>query len=208
MLLYHASFQGAVQNLVGTNSRVTPFDGFVILQTDANDFHALVDLTSNTILNPFNPDVLLGLNVPGAFFSLRLKPLLGPANPRQPAYFVAGLAGVSIGNGFGFKTLGGANCGGGVTGGALKGVTILNGKETVVDLATTACTNKPPVDLFAVRATSSVQFYVDGVLKGASATNLPSSSFTMYDLRLTNSPTLMGAQTWWVSFLTVGIPMF
>jgi hypothetical protein len=37
MLLYHASFQGAVQNLVGPTSRVTPFDGFVILKTDSDD---------------------------------------------------------------------------------------------------------------------------------------------------------------------------
>ena len=62
MLLYHASFQGAVQNIIGTNSKVTPFDGFVILQTDSNDLSALVDLTSNPIQNPFNPDVLPGLN--------------------------------------------------------------------------------------------------------------------------------------------------
>jgi hypothetical protein len=95
MLLYHASFQGAVKNLVGTNSRVTSFDGFVRLQTDSNDFDALVDLTSNPIQNPFSPDVLPGLNRSGVFLSLRLKPLLGPAKPGQPAYFVAGQAGLS-----------------------------------------------------------------------------------------------------------------
>jgi hypothetical protein len=208
MLIYHASFQGAVRNVVGTNSKVQLSDGFVILQTDSNASNALVDLTSNPIQNPFSPDVLPRLNSPGAFLSLRLKPLLGPANSGQPAYFVAGLAGVSIGQGFGFKSLGGANCGGGVTGGAIMGVTILNGNETLVNLASTACTSKPPVDLLAVRGTSSVEFYVNGVLKGASSTNLPASSFTIYDLRLTNSPTIMGGQTWWVSFLTVGIPMF
>jgi hypothetical protein len=118
MLLYHASFQGGVQNLVGTTSRVTPFDGFVILKTDSNDPNALVDLTSNPIQNSFSPYVLPGLNKSGAFLSLRLKPLLGPANPGQPAYFVAGQAGISSSNGFGLKTLGGADCGGGVTGGA------------------------------------------------------------------------------------------
>ena len=208
MLLYHASFQGAVQNLVGPTSRVTPFDGFVILKTDSNDPNALVDLTSNPIQNSFSPYVLPGLNKSGAFLSLRLKPLLGPANPGQPAYFVAGQAGISSSNGFGLKTLGGADCGGGVSGGALNGVTTLNGAETLVNLATGACVSKPPVDLLAVRGTSSVKFYVNGVLKGTSTTNLPSSSFTIYDLRLTNSPTLMGSQTWWVSFLTVGIPRF
>jgi len=208
MLLYHASFQGAVQNIIGTNSKVTPFDGFVILQTDSNDLSALVDLTSNPIQNPFNPDVLPGLNKSGAFLSLRLRPLVGPANPGQPAYFVAGQAGISSSNGFGFKSLGGADCGGGVTGGALNGVTILNGTQTLVNLATTACISQPPVDLLAVRGTSSVKFYVNGVLKGTSTTNLPSSSFTIYDLRLANSPTIMGGQTWWVSFLTVGIPRF
>jgi hypothetical protein len=143
-----------------------------------------------------------------AFLSLRLKPLLGPANPDQPAYFVAGKAGLSTSDGFGFKALGVADCGGGVTGGALDGVTILNGTETLVDLATTACTSKPPLDLLAVRKTSSVKFYVGGVLKGTSTTNLPSSSFTIYDLRLARSPTIMGGQTWWVSFLTIGIPTF
>jgi len=208
MLLYHASFQGAVQNLVGTNSRVSPFDGFVQLQTDSNDFNALVDLTSNPVQNPFNPDVLPGLNKSGAFLSLRVEPRLGPANAGQPAYFVAGQAGGSTSDGFGFKSLGGANCGGGVLGGALKGVTILNGAETVVDLATVACASKPPLDLLAVRGISSVNFYVNGVLKGTSTTNLPISSFTIYDLRLGNSPTAMGGQTWWVSFLTVGIPRF
>jgi hypothetical protein len=87
-------------------------------------------------------------------------------------------------------------------------VTILNGTETLVDLATTACTSKPPLDLLAAHETSAVKFYVGGILKGTSTTNLPLSSFTIYDLRLTNSPTLMGGQTWWVSFLTVGIPRF
>jgi len=205
MLLYHTSFQGAIQNLVGTDSKIEPNDGFVLLQTDSSDFNALADLTSNN--NLFSPDLLPGLDKSGTFVSMRLKPLLGPANPGQPAYFVAGLVGV-VGNGFGFKSLGGANCGGGVTGGALKGVTILNGTETAVDLASAACTNKPAVDLFAIRGPSFVKFYVNGVLKGASTTNLPLVSSTIYDLQLRNSQTLMGGQTWWVSFLTVGIPRF
>jgi hypothetical protein len=209
MLFYHASFQGAVKNSSGSNTGFSAFDGFVILQTgiDTSDF---LDLTSNPVQDPFNPNVVVGLNKPGAFLSLRLKALTGPALAGQPAYFVAGQAGQTNSQGFGFKTVGGSNCGGGVLGGRLKGVTILNGSETVVDLASNVCESKPAVNLLAVRNTSSVSFYVNGVLKGTSTTNLPVNSFSMYDLLLQNSNTAsqMGGQSWWVSFLTVGIPMF
>lgn len=125
--------------------------------------------------------------------------------PGTASYFVAGgTTFVPLRNGFGFKYVGDA------ANGNLNGVTILNGSETVVDLATTIgpLTTDPPVDLLAIRRASSVDFYVNGVLKGTSTTNLPSTADSIYELRIINSSSQMGLQIWAVSFLTVGIPIF
>src|SRR5205807_7676331 len=109
-------------------------------------------------------------------------------------YFVAGgdVQGVSLRNGFGFKYVGGSD---------LHGVSILNGSETVVDLATTlgSLTTDPPADLLAILGKNSVQFFVNGVLKGTITTNLPSSSDTVYELRLINGSRTLQLNSWVIS---------
>ncbi len=198
MLLHHASFQGATQTVTGFNSRIIPFDGLVFIQTGI-DLSDVADITSDSADTAPFP----GLDKPGTFLSLRLKLLLEPVS-NGAAYFIAGgtdSGGTALQDGFGFKFVGG---------GDLNGVTILNGTESTVDLATTLgfSTTDPPLNLLAVRRATSVDFYANGVLKGTITTNLPSTSFSIYELRLKNGSTQMGGQSWAVSFLTVGIPMF
>jgi hypothetical protein len=99
--------------------------------------------------------------------------------------------------GFGFKGLSSG----------LKGVTLQNGIETEVDLSTPM-----PVDIFfnllAIRRTSSVEFFVNGIFKGSSSTNLPAVSRNGYVVRASNDGTAPMPANVSVGFLTIGIPMF
>jgi hypothetical protein len=195
MVMYHASFQAGSQTTVGTGNGFTLYDGMMFLQSGISA-GAVADQTSdNAQTFPFP-----GLDKPGAFFSIRLKAFLTPFGD-EAAYFIAGGTdggGNLLRNGFGFKYA--------VNG--LNGVAILNGAESLVDLKTMlgTLTIDPPADLLAVRRASSIDFYVNGVLKGSVNTNLPSIAYSTYELRLDNH-TSQGHQTFAVSFLTLGIPM-
>jgi len=107
-----------------------------------------------------------------------------------------------FGGWFGFKAVGTAL--NGITSDAIGVFPVV----TVVDMATTL-TDFASVDLLAVRRASSVEFYVNGVLKGSSTVSLPagSDSGAVYDLTVTNGGAGNDAQVA-VNMLTVGIPMF
>jgi hypothetical protein len=196
VLLYHASFQGASQITSGNFSGITLSDGVAIMQA-GNALNSTANLQSDN----FDTTSSLSPNKPGSFLSLRLKALNTPVTSDAAAYFVAGgdVEGTPLRNGFGFKYVGGSG---------LKGVSIRNGSETLVDLATTlgSLTTQPPADLLAILRATSVQFFVNGVLKGTITTNLPSSSDTVYELRLINGTSEMQLNTWVISYLTVGFP--
>jgi hypothetical protein len=113
------------------------------------------------------------------------------------------VAGNGLGGRFGFKAVGTT----------LFGMTTapFSGPETDVNLATTL-TAFTSVDLLAVRRASSVEFYVNGVLKGSSTTNLPTGVDDMtgdlYELSVTNGVSNSTDAQVAVNMLTVGIPMF
>ena len=160
-------------------------------------------LGSSANLQSESFDTASGLspNKPGSFLSIRLKPLNTPVTSDAAAYFLAGgdAQGTPLMNGFGFKYVGGVG---------LHGVSIRNGTESVVNLGGNlgTTTTSPPVDLVAILRATSVQFYVNGVLKGTVTTNLPSSSDSVYELRLVNGTSAMQVNTWIISYLTVGFP--
>jgi hypothetical protein len=62
------------------------------------------------------------------------------------------------------------------------------------------------VDVVAARRLSSVDFYVNGVLKGTSTTNLPVQAFGIHEIRVRNASDQMGPRGISVSFMTIGIP--
>jgi hypothetical protein len=195
-LLYHASFQGASPNTNGNFSGITVSDGVVLIQA-GNALGSTANLQSDS----FDTTSALSPNKPGSFLSLRLKALNTPVTSDAAAYFVAGgdAEGTPVRNGFGFKYVGGIG---------LHGVSIKDGTESVVNLGITlgTTTTAPPVDLVAIVRVNSVQFFVNGLLKGTVTTNLPSSSDTVYELRLVNGSSAMQLSTWAVSYLTVGFP--
>ena len=123
-------------------------------------------------------------------------------NANHLFYVLAGGAGNSgslpsngIQNGFGFKAIGTT----------LWGVAILNGTQTPVHLPTNL-TAGTFVELMAVvRSSSSIQFYVNGVLKGTSSDTLPNSTASTYEVRTENGVSGTNAAVQ-VGFLTVGIP--
>ena len=140
------------------------------------------------------------LNVSGAFLSAHARWTSDTSATNRQFYVLAGGVGNNAGvgellwNGFGFKA----------EGSALKGVTILNGNPTVVDLATSI--SNTFLELWAVRRGSSVEFYVNGVLKGSSTSNLPTSAASTYEVQVTNGG-LGGEAALQVGYLTVGFPM-
>lgn len=195
-LLYHASFQGASQSTSGNFSGITASDGVVFIQA-GNALGSTANLQSDS----FDTASALSPNKSGSFLSLRLKALNTPVTSDAAAYFVAGgdVQGTPVRNGFGFKYVGGIG---------LHGVSIRDGNESVVNLGITlgTTTTDPPVDLVAILRANSVQFFVNGMLKGMVTTNLPSSSDSVYELRLINGTSAMQLSTWAVSYLTVGFP--
>lgn len=195
-LLYHASFQGATSSKSGNFSAATLQDGVANI-TAGNDLNAFLNLQSDTA----DADSGLSPNKPGSFLSLRLKAFDTPVTSDAAAYFVAGgdVSGTALQNGFGFKYVGGVG---------LFGVSIRNGAESTVNLSTNfgTLTTSPPADLVAILRATSVQFFVNGVLKGTVTSNLPSSSDTVYEIRLINGSSEMQLNSWLVSYLTVGFP--
>jgi hypothetical protein len=188
-LLHNASFQATVDTLTGTTKTVN--DGFLSLSTGTT-MNSLGDVSPQ-----IGNGVTDGLGLVGAYMSARARWNSTIAAPH--VFYILGggsTGGTPLQNGFGFKAVGTA----------LKGVTILNGTETVVDLATTLSTGTFR-SLLAVRRETTVEFIVDGGSKGSTGANLPSGSNGTYEVRVTNGTTTTQA-TADVAFLTVGIPMF
>jgi hypothetical protein len=203
MLISHGVFAGVVSisgtagcSCTGTGTIYNAREGDIILRTQFTDF------SSAEIFNAGGSD--LGIDRPGTFFSARAK-WVSPGGIKAAHVYTVSAGGItgSTGTGFGFKAVGAT----------LNGVTHtsagLLGTEVDVDLATTL-TDFASVDLLAVRRASSVEFYVNGVLKGSITTNLPigSDSGPLYELSVTNGAGNSTDAQVEVNMLTVGIPMF
>lgn len=194
--VHHSSFHAnAFQSTNATGGVAELGDGFTI-QTTGINVNEFRDLRSHGL----NSVAITGLDRPGAYLSARLKTIFTPITDAA-TYVIAGgtnSANVPMQHGFGFKN----------TATGLKGVTLLNGVESVVDLGTTLgpLISDATVDVLAVRRASSVEFYVNGALKGASTTTLPTEAFSIYEIRVQNASAQMGPQGISVSFMRIGIP--
>lgn len=182
MLLHHASFRNftASGSTADGFARLTAFAGPNFQETRSHD---LINTTS--------------LERPGTFLSARFAWTINSPLPQHVFYVVVGSSGGTgtPSEGFGFKAVGSA----------LKGVSIRGSVETEVDLATPSAPGL--LNLFAIRRTSSIEFYVDGTLKGSSSTNLPNRSDNGYVVSVKNNGGAQAASAD-IGFLTIGIPMF
>jgi hypothetical protein len=199
MLVSHVSFGGIVPisgtagcNCGGSGTIVSAREGAIILKTGLTDFSAA---------GVGGGGSSLGLNRPGTFFSVRTS-WVSPGGIKAGHVHTV-VAGNALGGSFGFKAVGTT----------LEGMTTapFSGPETDVNLATTL-TAFTSVDLLAVRRASSVEFYVNGVLKGSSTTNLPTGvddmTLDLYELSVTNGASNSTDAELAANMLTVGIPMF
>jgi hypothetical protein len=199
MLISHVSFGGiagtsgtAGCNCTGSATIALAREGEITLRTAfTNSSTAFVGAGGSS----------LGLNRPSTFLSARAD-WVSPGGIKAGHVFTV-VAGNGLGGRFGFKAVGTT----------LFGMTTapFSGPETDVNLATTL-TAFTSVDLLAVRRASSVEFYVNGVLKGSSTTNLPTGVDDMtgdlYELSVTNGVSNSTDAQVAVNMLTVGIPMF
>jgi hypothetical protein len=142
------------------------------------------------------------LNVSGAFLSAHARWTSDTSATNRQFYLLAGGVGNNAGvgqllrNGFGFKAVGNT----------LSGVVRLNGSETSQSLGVTLSPGTF-VELQAVcRGSSSVQFYVDGVLKATVTATMPSTAASTYEVQVTNGAG-GGEAALQVGYLTVGFPM-
>lgn len=164
-----------------------PMDSIVRLQTGANQSGG------SSYLGNVGTTMRLSIERPGSFLSLRAS--WSNVVAGHVFYILAGSD--SRANGMGFKGVGTA----------LKGVTIEGGVETEVDLAT-SLNQSQPLTLLSLRRESSVEFYVDGALKGSSSTNLPSIIDRPCWLSADNTNTNSTNGILIVGYLTIGSPMF
>jgi len=145
-----------------------------------------------------------GLNKPGTFVSARFRWITTPPSDQHKLYVLAGgtTGGFFLQNGFGFKAEGSTLKGFTVSGGIPNPVTLNLGSPPLPALSINTW-----VDLLAVRRGASIDFYVDGVLRGSTASTLPTTAGSTYEVRVENgtSGTVAGYQ---MGFLTVGISMF
>ena len=196
MMLTQAAFSLAAGEDIGSASFAAG-DGCMEAQTGTTpNSH---DETVGGIINRNDltqtENLTTGLSQPGAFLGARARWNSAIQSSHQFYILVGGVGGGAfLQSGFGFKA----------EGSALKGVTMLNGTQTVVDLAT-SLTSGAFVELFAVRRGSSVEFYVEGVLKASSSTNLPSSAASTYEVRTENGAS-GGNAVLQVGYLTVQLP--
>jgi len=197
MLISHVSFGGVVPvsgtagcNCGGSGTISLAREGAIILKTGTTDF---------STASVGGGGSSLGINRPGTFLSVRAD-WVSPGGIKAGHVFTVLAGGRSIG-GFGFKAVGSA----------LNGVTFANFTETDVNLAATL-TAFTSVDLLAVRRASSVESYVNGVLKGSSTTNLPNGVDDMTndldEITVSNGASNSSDAELGVNMLTVGIPMF
>jgi hypothetical protein len=192
MLLRCASFQSTNLTTAGTGSIALLGDGYIRLQsgTTASSFADVRDSPTG------QTGVGDGIGKPGAFLTARVNWSHSP-DSAWAYYVLAGgeHGGATLFRAFGFKA----------EGAALKGVTREAGNETLMDLGTTLTTEF--VNLLAVRRNASVDFYVNGVLKGTSTTNLPLTANSSYEIRVLNGSSGTNA-IMEVYLLSVGLPIF
>jgi hypothetical protein len=143
-----------------------------------------------------------GLNRAGAFLSARARWKSVSIGSADVFYILAGglgNSGTKLYAGFGFKAVDESGTK------KLKGVVIVSGSEgTPTDLSTTL-TAGTWVDLWAVCRGSSVDFYVNGVLKATANTTPPSSADSTYEVYVTNGGGTNNAILQ-VAYLTLGFP--
>ena len=185
MLLYHATLPAATEGGGSFNS----VDGVAMILSNGGPGAHEEAAGGNFITIPINKT--------GTFVSARAG-WFGTPVAGNVFYVVVGRTGgpSAPSAGFGFRA----------DGAALKGVTIddSNGQTTTIDLATNLSSGA--VNLLAVRRANSVEFFVNGVSKGSSSTNLPGSAAS-YVVRVENTVPQSTA-TMVVGFVTIGIPMF
>jgi hypothetical protein len=187
MLLSHPSwFDGT--NRSGTGLGMSFFDS----KEGYFRFGCAGDTSTPGTATVSSPQPILRINNPGTFISAWIKVV--QTHSSHEAYAIIG----SPSEGFGFKS----------TGATLKGVASIDGVETEVDLGVTV---GPSRVVLAIRRANSVDFYVDGILRGSASNNLPVTG-TTYTFHLRNSAPRSGGgvqQNWIeVGMLTIGIPMF
>ena len=149
-----------------------------------------------------NDGIARNLNVSGAFLSAHARWTNDTSATNRLFYLLGGGVGNNAGvgellrNGFGFKA----------EGNTLFGVLRLNGSETTQSLGVTLSPGTFVELHAACRGSSSVQFYVDGVLKATVTATMPSTAASTYEVQVTNGAS-GGEAALQVGYLTVGFPM-
>jgi len=203
MMLTHASFVQASGSDAGSATFI-PSDSLMEAQTGTTNSSmddtvgGVIDITDLSRTG----SLVEGLDRSGAFLTARVRWTTTTIVSGHTFYVLAGGAANSgslptngAQSGFGFKAVGTA----------LKGVTVASGTENVVDLSTTLSSGTF-VELTAIRRGSAVLFYVNGVYKSSSSSNLPSSAASSYEVRTQNESSSATNAKLQVTFLTVGIP--
>jgi hypothetical protein len=195
MLVTHASFGTIFGD--GSDSSFQKGDGFYEATTGLTT--TAFDDTVNTwegSPGPSTSGLGAGLDKPGTFVSARTRWVTTPSAHK---FYV--LAGGAVGtsllqSGFGFVAVGTTIKGFTRTGGGTPNEVDLPGAPTL--------TAGTWVDLLAIRRASSIEFYVNGVLRSSTTTSLPTSADSSYEIRLENAGST-SAGKYQVAFLTVGI---
>jgi hypothetical protein len=197
-LLTHASFQNFTSSTTNATTVGTfTFDGGIELNVSVGLGGGNATWMDRPI--PLGSVPITGYDRPGAFLSLRFMPLTAPI-ANTTTWLMAGGHGAPSGiltEGFGFK----------VVDGALIGVAVKNNVASETSLGVTPAQYAPTL-LLAVRRTSSIEFYVDGVLRGSVNSNLPSQSISAWLMRIQSAVSPSAAVLIRIDALTVGIPMF
>jgi len=224
MMLIHSSFAQAAGVDLGTASFL-PSDTLMEAQTGTTA--SSIDDTVGGVLDVTNlsrtSTLIEGLGRKGAFLSARVRwnsatiasthifyVLAGGAESTSTASvpLLTSSASNGVYQGFGFCAYGNH----------LMGITTNHttasntgtcaspdSTTTTVDLSTTL-TSGTFVELMAVRGASAVLFYVNGIYKASSTTNLPSTAASTYEVRTQNETSSATNAIAQVGFLTVGIP--
>ena len=192
-LLYHASFQGMASYTALQGGGIVGLgDGLCFLALNSSIANSSAEVTMGDATS--SPQYVDATKV-GTFLSARVR--WEPVATRSSSDVFYAMTGNRQVRGFGFKAIGNA----------LKGVVVANSVEAAaVDLATDLSSNNF-VNVLAIRRAASVEFYVNGVLKGTSATVPDSGLWFLYDVYLTNNSGPDNVRTD-ITFFTIGTPMF
>ena len=192
-LLYHASFQGMASYTALQGGGIVGLgDGLCFLALNSSIANSSAEVTMGDATS--SPQYVDATKV-GTFLSARVR--WEPVATRTSSDVFYAMTGARTLRGFGFKAIGNA----------LKGVVVANSVEAAaVDLATDLSSNSF-VNVLAIRRAASMEFYVNGVLKGTSATVPDSGLFMLYDVYLTNGSGTHDVRAD-ITFFTIGTPMF